>query len=193
MNPLIEEVTTKIKTHKEKGRPAKLSLKQKLILILLKQFVGKSNRMMAYLLDIFFMALGIDVSYKTIERLYSDDEVKLALSNLCILILKKKEVTEIDSCGDATGYSLTIKAHYQTYASKLKEKSKVAEGKKKFVYKVCVRKQEILCISARLLFKSSLNKPKENVSHFQDIYQIIDLTKPLNKGSGFKGLELKQG
>lgn len=136
MNPLIEKVTNKIKINKEKGRPSKLSLKQKLILILLKQLVGKSNRMMAYLLDIFFMVFGIEISYKTIERLYSDDGVKFALHNLCILILKEKEITEIDSCGDATGYSLTIKTHYQTYASKLKEKSKVAEGKKKkFVYK----------------------------------------------------------
>lgn len=136
MNPLIEKVTSEIKIKKEKGRPAKLSLKQKLILILLKQLVGKSNRMMAYLLDIFFMVFGIEISYKTIERLYSDDGVKFALHNLCILILKEKEVTEINSCGDATGYSLTIKTHYQTYASKFKEKSKVAEDKKrKFVYK----------------------------------------------------------
>lgn len=35
--------------------------------------------MMNYLLDIFFMAFEIDISYKTIERLYSDDEMKLIL------------------------------------------------------------------------------------------------------------------
>jgi len=136
LNPLIDKAVKTIIVLDKTGRPSKLSLKQKLILILLKQLIGKSNRMMTYLLDIFFMAFGIDVSYKTIERLYSDDEVKLALSNLCILILKEKGVEEIDASGDATGYSLTIKTHYQTYASELKEKSKVAKGKKKkFVYK----------------------------------------------------------
>jgi len=133
---LIDHATKTLIIEKKTGRPSKLSLKQKLILILLQQLIGKSNRMMTYLLDIFFMVFGIDVSYKTIERLYSDDEVKLALYNLCNLILKEKGISKIDASGDATGYSLMIKVHYQTYASNLGEKSKVAYGKKKkFVYK----------------------------------------------------------
>jgi transposase len=138
-NPLIEEATKKLIIASKTGRPSKLLLKQKIILILLKQLIGKSNRMMSNLLDLFFMMFGIDISYKTIERLYSDEEVKLALSNLCNIILRKKGVSEIDASGDATGYSLTIKTHYQTYASKLKEKSKVADDKKKkFVYKFVI-------------------------------------------------------
>ena len=136
LNPLINEATKILIIDDKIGRPFKLSLKQKLTLILLQQLVGKSNRMMTYLLDIFFMAFGIDISYKTIERLYSDDEVRFALSNLYNLILKEKGIKKIDASGDATGYSLTIKTHYQTYASKLKEKSKFTNGKKKkFVYK----------------------------------------------------------
>jgi len=137
LNPLIKKAIKNFRIISKTGRPSKLSLEQKLILILLKQLIGKSNRMMAYLLDLFFMVFGIDISYKTIERLYSDEEVILALHNLFILILKEKNLKEIDASGDATGYSLTIKLHYQTYASKLKEKSKVAKkGKKKqFVYK----------------------------------------------------------
>lgn len=127
-------IKTLIIDHKT-GRPSKLSLKQKIILILLQQLIGKSNRMMENLLDLFSVFFGIDISYKTIERLYSDDEVNIALLNLFNLILKEKGIEEIDATGDATGYSLTIKTHYQTYASKLKEKSKVADGKKKFVYK----------------------------------------------------------
>ena len=135
LNPLIKKATRTLIIDEKMGRPSKLSLLQKVTLILLQQLVGKSNRMMTYLLDLFFMVFGIDISYKTIERLYSDYEVKLALSNLCNLILREKNIEVIDASGDATGYSLTIKTHYQTYASKLKDKSKVAKGKKKFVYK----------------------------------------------------------
>ena len=46
--------------------------------------------MFANMLVIFSMISGIDVSYKTIERLYSDDEVIIAIHNLHVLILKKK-------------------------------------------------------------------------------------------------------
>ena len=133
---LINNATKSIISEKKTGRPSKLTLNQKLTLILLQQLVGKSNRMMTYLLDIFFIVFGIEISYKTIERLYSDDGVNLALLNLHNLILKEKGVEEIDSSGDATGYSLTIKTHYQTFASRLGERSKVFDGKrKKFVYK----------------------------------------------------------
>lgn len=136
LNPLINKATKILITEDKTGRPSKLSLKQKVTLILLQQLIGKSNRMMTYLLDIFFMAFGIDVSYKTIERLYSDDEVLLALLNLHNLILKEKGVEEIDASGDATGYGLMINVHYQTYTSKLKDKAKIAEEKeRKFVYK----------------------------------------------------------
>ena len=136
LNELVSKATRSLIVDDKTGRPSKLSLKQKVILILMQQLIGKSNRMMENLLDLFSIFFEIDISYKTIERLYSDDKVKLALSNLFNLIIKEKGIEEIDASGDATGYGLTIKVHYQTYASKLKEKSKVAVGKKKrFVYK----------------------------------------------------------
>jgi len=136
LSSLINNATKSIISEKKTGRPSKLSLKQKVTLILLQQLVGKSNRMMTYLLDMFFIVFGIEISYKTIERLYSDDEVRLALLNLHNLILEEKGIEEIDASGDATGYSLTIKTHYQTFASRLGERSKVFDGKrKKFVYK----------------------------------------------------------
>ncbi len=37
---------------------------------------------------------GIKVSFKTIEKLYSDEEVKIALHNLFILLLKYGKVSE---------------------------------------------------------------------------------------------------
>ena len=133
---LIKNATKSIILEKKTGRPPKLSLEQKVTLILLQQLIGKSNRMMTYLLDIFFIVFGIEISYKTLERLYSDDQVYLALLSLHNLILKERGIEEIDASGDATGYSLSIKTHYQTFASRLGEKSKVFDGKrKKFVYK----------------------------------------------------------
>ena len=51
------------------GRPSSLTLEQKVKLLLIKQLVGKSNREFAYMLEIFSMISGIDISYKTVERL----------------------------------------------------------------------------------------------------------------------------
>ena len=68
----------------------KLTLEQKVLLLLLKHLIGKSNRDMAIMVVIFSWLTDIDISYKTVERLYSDDEVNLVLHNLHQLILKKK-------------------------------------------------------------------------------------------------------
>ena len=91
---------------------------------MVKQLVGESNRMFANMLDVFSMLSGIDVSYKTVERLYSDEEVIMALHNLHTLLLKKKGVEKSDATGDGTGYSLTISKHYESVARELKEKAK---------------------------------------------------------------------
>lgn len=111
-----------------------LSLKKRIELILIKgQEENKGNRKMADTLELYAMLHGTDISYKSVERLYSDDVLKAALMNLFILTIK--DVKNIDACGDATGYALTIKKLYSTYAQKLKEKSKEATGKKKaFVF-----------------------------------------------------------
>ena len=50
------------------------------------------------------------------------------------LIIEEKNIEEIDCCGDATGYSLSISKHYCSYATKLKEKSKVQKHRRQFVY-----------------------------------------------------------
>ena len=68
--------------------------------------------MMASMLTVCSLPSEIDVSYKTIERLYSDPEIEIAIHNLHILILKKKRVQNIDAYGDGTGYSLMIRKHY---------------------------------------------------------------------------------
>jgi len=136
LNPLIKEAVNVFYSPKERGRKPKVDIEGKVRILLLKQLIGKSNRMMAYLLDLFFMMFNVDISYKTIERLYEDNDVYLVLHNLMIIILEKKGVNNIDASGDATCYGLSVTTHYRSDAQKLKEKLKVSKGKKKkYVYK----------------------------------------------------------
>lgn len=124
LEPLIDEAISQLQITKgeTRGRKPILNLKQKVQLLLLKHLFDKSNREMAELLVAFSLLSGIDVSYKTVERLYSDEQVILILFNIHGLILKKKDVQGSDCCGDGTGYSLTVKKHYATEAQKLKDK-----------------------------------------------------------------------
>ena len=78
LDPLVNEAVSAIHTVPKPGHPNSLSLEQRVKVLLIKQLVGKSNRMFSSMLVIFSMISGIDISYKTIERLYSDDEVILA-------------------------------------------------------------------------------------------------------------------
>ncbi len=94
LKPLVQEAvhSLQIVNGETRGVKPKLSLEQKVLLLLLKHLIGKSNRDMAIMVVIFSWLTDIDISYKTVERLYSDDEVILALHNLHQLILKKKEL-----------------------------------------------------------------------------------------------------
>jgi len=132
---LIEKATNNIQLYRGRGDKPSLKIEQRLRLLLISQLAGKSNRMMAYMTELFSVITGIDRSYKTIERLYSDNEVEVALFNLWILILKKKNLDNVDCCGDATGYSLFISKHYSSIVQKLRDKAKESENTKKcFVY-----------------------------------------------------------
>jgi len=124
LDPLIREAVSTLHVVHGPGHPHSLTLEQRVQLLLIKQLVGESNRMFSNMLVIFSMLSGIDVSYKAVERLYSDEEVVLAIHNLHILILRKKGVERSDSTGDGTGYSLTIKKNYETYAQRLKDHAK---------------------------------------------------------------------
>lgn len=127
LEPLIDEAVSTLHVERGQGRKPELSLKQRLVLILVKELFDKSNRNMEAMLDLFCLLSNIEVSYKSIERLYSDPEVDLALYNLHVLILKKKGVSHVDASGDGTGYSLQVDKHYASEARKLKEKVKEAE------------------------------------------------------------------
>lgn len=106
------------------GRPVKMDLYKRTYLFLLVRMLDKSNRGMSELLELFNPLMTESVSYKTIERLYSDEQVRMALHNLFILLLKDEGVSG-DCAGDGTGYSLSVTTHYRTGVKK--------KGKK-FIY-----------------------------------------------------------
>lgn len=133
LEPLIDEAISALQIVKDetRGRKPVLTLKKKVELLLLKHLVEKSNREMSDMLVAFSLLAGIDVSYKTVERLYSDEQVFLVMLNIHALILKKKGVERPNCTGDGTGYSLTIKKHYATEAQKLKDKKNDTQNKGK--------------------------------------------------------------
>ncbi len=150
-----------------------LSLKKRMRLILVKELTEKGNRKTANTLELFSMLGGTDISYKTVERLYSDNLLELALFNLLILSLKKRGIKEIDVCGDATGYSLTISKHYSSYVQKLKEKSKEQTSMKKlFIYNFALMDLET---KMYVCFGSSLRSEKEAFDKAMQMLQIVDL------------------
>ena len=90
MPSLIEKAAVNLKFYRGKGDKPSFNIDQRLRLLLISQLAGKSNRMMAYMTELFSVITGINKSYKTIERLYSDKEIEIALFNLWILLLKRK-------------------------------------------------------------------------------------------------------
>jgi transposase len=124
LDPLIRQAVSAIHMVHGPGHPHALTLEQRVKLLLIKQLAGESNRMFANMLALYSMLSGIDVSYKTVERLYSEEEVQLAVHNLHVLILGRKNVDGSDATGDGTGYSLTVKKNYESHAQKLKDLAK---------------------------------------------------------------------
>lgn len=140
LKPLVHEAVLSIDFAKGETRGAKpyLNVEQRTLAILLKHIIGKSNRNMAAMFTLFSLLSDIDVSYKTVERLYSDPEVNAVLHNLHALILKRKGIDSVESSGDGTGYSLTVKVNYASEAQKLKDLIKTGKEqnhkKRLFVY-----------------------------------------------------------
>jgi transposase len=193
LDPLIREAVSTIRIEPRTGRPDSLSLEQRVKLLLIKQLVGESNRMFANMLDVFSMLSGIEVSYKTVERLYSDEEVMMALHNLQVLMLKKKGIQTSDATGDGTGYSLTISRHYESAARELKDKAKEngdggaggsssspptptpTEGPKKRAFAFSFR---LMDLSTRmyLAYGSSLRSEKEAYGRAMGMLSTLDVT-----------------
>ena len=116
------------------GRPPKLNLNQKVQILLIQRLIEKSNREMSLLLLLFSCLNDIDISYKTVERIYDDEMVKLVLINLHFILLEYSNIKKSDVCGDGTGYVLSVKEHYASSAQKLKENGKMTTKKRKVFF-----------------------------------------------------------
>lgn len=178
LSPLIKKAVKSIKIVKteKRGNEPKLSLEQKVILLLLKQICIKSNRNMAGMMVLFTWLTSIDISYKTVERLYSDHLVQMALFNLHILLLKKKGIKNIECAGDGTGYTLLIKEHYASYAQKLKDNAKENNPKEQKKIK-CVYSFAIIDINSRMYvaYGTSLKSEQEAFFHAVEMLKSIDI------------------
>lgn len=127
LNNIVNEASSFIIVNKpNRGRRPKLTPQKKVVSLLIKSIVKQSNRKMSGLISLFGTFTGVDISYKTVERLYSDGVVRAIIHNVFILTIKKKKLRDIDVTGDGTGYSLTVTKHYRTQGSK--------EGSKNYVY-----------------------------------------------------------
>lgn len=113
----IEQAASMITVKKKPGPEKELSLVQRTTLLLFARLMNKSNRNMEEILILLQPLFDTHVSYKYIERLYSDEEVKLALHNLFMLLLNDEKVSG-NMTGDGTGYSLTITKLYRTNPKK---------------------------------------------------------------------------
>ena len=126
----------KIKKSETRGRKPTLTPEQKTLIILIKSIFNLSNRETANFLSFFTMMTGVETSYKTVERAYSDDQVQMIIHNMFIILTKKKKITDVDLSGDGTGYNLTITKHYRNVSMKkgVKEGKKTKKGKRIFAY-----------------------------------------------------------
>lgn len=116
--PVIEEADSVIVKAPPFGHPVEINAKQKVLILLLKDIFQLSNRKMANLLLFFSALTGIDTSYKTIERAYSDPIVRMIIHNMFIIMIRRKGICSTDVTGDGTGYSLTITKHYRSIREK---------------------------------------------------------------------------
>lgn len=100
----------------------KHKLQQKVLILHAKDMAQFSNRKMVNLLPLFASPVNnAEVSYKTIERAYSDPQVRMIIHNMFIILVQKKGINQPDAAGDGTGYSLSITRHYRTVRAKAKK------------------------------------------------------------------------
>jgi transposase len=176
LKPLVHEAASSICFVSGETRGAKpaLTVEQRTLALLIKHIIGKSNRTMSSMFVIFSLLSDIDVSYKTVERFYSDPEVIVVLHNLHALILKKKGVKEVDGSGDGTGLSLTIKVNYAAHAQKLKDKVKNIEtqSKEEHKKKLFVYSFKIMDLKSRMYVGFGTSFKSEKEAFFETIKMI---------------------
>jgi transposase len=115
---LVRQAASMITIAPSAGRPKKFNLVERTHLFFLVRMFNRSNRDTEALLGSLLQPfIDVEISYKYIERLYSDDQVKMVLHNVYKLMLEKAGVSG-KFAGDGTGYSLLISKHYSTNPDK---------------------------------------------------------------------------
>jgi transposase len=178
LKPLVHEAASICFVSGEtRGAKPALTVEQRTLALLMKHIIGKSNRTMSSMFVVFSLLSDIDVSYKTVERFYSDNEVIAVLHNLHALILKKKGVKEVDGSGDGTGLSLTIKAHYASHAQKLKDKVKNIETqlKKEYKKKLFIYSFRLMDLKSNMYVGFGTNLKSEKEAFLEAIKMIEEL------------------
>ena len=145
----------------EFGRPSLMDSKEKAFILLTKEIMKLSNRRMKYELPLF----GIDriISYKTVERLYSNPLVIMILNNLFIETLRRKDIHACDAVGDGTGYSLTVTKHYRS----MREKHGESVKKGQFIYSFA-----LMDLNTRLYIGYAVSLRSENDAYRKAIEMI---------------------
>jgi len=111
--PELVHVAADVRVDRHAGRPPTLTLEQRTMLLLFARMMNRSNRDVEDVLGLLQPLFGFTVSYKTVERLHSDPEVRLVLRNLLRLLLDEDGVSG-DFTGDGSGYSLSVSRHYRS-------------------------------------------------------------------------------
>ncbi|MDR1992135.1 MAG: ISNCY family transposase [Nitrososphaerota archaeon] len=121
LNKLPKYIRQAVETinHEEQktGRPPKLDLEKKVNLFIFVRLINKSNRQAEESLQYLQPFFDVELSYKYIERLYSDPEIKLVLHNVFVLPLKDESVSG-ELAGDGTGYAVSVENHYRSSPEK---------------------------------------------------------------------------
>ena len=126
IRPIIKEAISVMSNNiKQIGSPPKISLEDKVMMLLLKGIFDTSNRKTARLLPLFGEMPRISTSYKTVERLYSDPLISMAVHNMFVIMIRRKNITNVDISGDGTGYGLTVTKHYSTNVRKENGRAKI--------------------------------------------------------------------
>lgn len=130
LEPIIDEAYSIIKVAEKRGRPECVPITKKVMILLIKDIFQLSNRKMANMLAMFTALTGIDLSYKSVERVYSNDFARMIIHNMFVLIIKRKGIKDADVSGDGTGYSLTVTKHYRNERCKELKKLNSGDAKK---------------------------------------------------------------
>ncbi len=141
---------------------------------------------------------GIRVSYKSMERLYSDREAVLILHNMHALMLRCKEVGRAHCSGDGTGYSLLIKEHYATLVQQVKKRKPGKRGRFVFSFTVPDLDTDVYGIRNRLQEQGgAFQKAVEMVEEIGVEISSMQLDRLFSKqthaeklGQKFKGMVL---